>query len=370
MKTLLLLLPLFFMACTHSDSSNESKEEKKLLNIDALECAYFIKPNKEYPYGEMLTFPNCGKLVNGELQLRKKHLENLDFRKGSESDFGLTTVYANYPDVFYVTKEGKTQRMYLSDMGADHFQDRLARYLNSEDKMGFVNSKLEFVIPAKYDYATSFKNGIAIVSNGSHSEKVSDNPEEEHTHMVGGVWGAIDKKGKIIVEIKYASESEVEKVLKELKTNNFNLYNQHHYVFDISQPFKKETYTKALRWWRASLIKNIGYVDSKINSEVFLQTNIPLMVDEQQVIGDVYQSRKNPKRFYVVSASIIVDYSIKEAGTFGVAGISVHPTPSKKMVVVLAPQKHIPLFGVPLSDGKAGVEAPIFSGGRVDFYWF
>jgi len=333
-----------------------------------VECTYDTKPNKEYPYGDMLTFPDCGTLVKGKLQLTKKHLENINFKKSTEAR--LSTVYTNKGEVFYVTKNGKTQRMYFFDMGADYFQDRLARYLNSEDKMGFVNNKLHVIIPAKYDYATSFKNGVAIVSNGSHSEKVSDNPEEEHSHMVGGLWGAIDKKGTVVVPLKYGSEDEARKALKKYKLNHSNQYNNHHYVFDSSQPFKKETYTKALKRWRASLIKNIGYVDSKINSEVFLQTDISLMVDEEPVIGNVYQSRKNPKRFYVIPTSIIVDYSIKEAGTFGVAGISVHPTPSKKMVVVLAPQKHIPLFGIPLSDGKAEVEAPIFSGGRVDFYWY
>jgi len=217
MKNLLLLVPLFFMACTHSNSTKESKEEKKTLNIDPLQCAYQIKPNKEHPHGDMLTFPDCGKLVNGELQLMKKHLENMSFKKGTESDFGLTTVYADYPHVFYVSKEGKTQRMYFFDMGADYFEDGLARYLNSENKMGFVNTKLEVVIPAKYDYATFFQDGVAIVSIGSHSEKVSDHEEEEHSHMVGGVWGAIDKKGKVIVEMKYASEGEVRGLLKKRK---------------------------------------------------------------------------------------------------------------------------------------------------------
>ena len=368
MKILLLLLPLFFVACNSGISRKEQKEEKKLLNIDPLECTYYIKSNKEYPYGDMLTFPDCGTLVKGKLQLTKKHLENINFKKSTEA--GLSTVYTNKGEVFYVTKNGKTQRMYFFDMGADYFQDRLARYLNSEDKIGFVNSKLHVIIPAKYDYATSFKNGIAIVSNGSHSEKVSDNPEEEHTHMVGGLWGAVDKEDVFVVAMMYHSEDEARKALKEHKLNNSNQHHNHHYVFDSSQPFKKETYTKALKWWRASLIKNIGYVDSKINSEVFLQTDIPLMVDEEPVIGNVYQSRKNPKRFYVIPTSIIVDYSMKKAGTFGVAGISVHPTPSKKMVVVLAPQKYTPLFGVSLSDGKAEVEAPVFTGGRVDFYWF
>jgi len=224
-KTLLLLLPLFFVACNSGNSSKEQKKEKKLLNIDPLECTYYTKPNKEYPYGDMLNFPNCGKLVNGELQLSKKHFENMSFKKGSESDFGLTTVYANYPSfdyphVFYVTKKGKTQRMYFYDLGADYFEDGLARYLNNENKMGFVNSKLKVIIPAKYDYATFFKNEVAIVSSGSHREKVSDFEDEEHTHMVDGVWGAIDKKGKMIIEMKYDSEDEVEQVLKELKAHN------------------------------------------------------------------------------------------------------------------------------------------------------
>ena len=215
-RLLVMLAMIFMMGC--NNISNEPKKEKKPLTLDPFECTYYIKPNKAYPYGEMITFPNCGKLVNGELQLTKKHLENIDFKKGTESDFDLTTVYAHYPHVFYVTKEGKTQRMYFYDMGADYFSEGLARYLNHEDKMGFVNDKLEVIIPAKYDYVDSIQNGVAIVSNGSHSEKVSDDKEEEHSHMVGGIWGAIDKNGAVIVPLKYASEGEVREFLK--KRNN------------------------------------------------------------------------------------------------------------------------------------------------------
>jgi len=216
-KTLILILPLIFMAC---ESNSHSVD--KTNNIDPVECTYDTKPNKEYPYGDMLTFPDCGKLVNGELQLSKKHLQNMSFKKGSETEFGLTTVYISYPSfdyphVFYVTKKGKTQQMYFYDLGADYFEDGLARYLNSENKMGFVNSKLKVIISAKYDYATFFKNGVAIVSNGSHREKISDFEDEEHTRMIGGVWGAIDKKGTVIVPLKYGSEGKVIELLKKKK---------------------------------------------------------------------------------------------------------------------------------------------------------
>ena len=176
----------------------------------ALECTYYTKPSKKFPYGDMFQFKDCGEIIGDELHLNKKHLANMSFKKGEESTYGLSTVYSTQ-GTFYISKTGKSIKMYFYDMGADYFQEELARYI-SNGKIGFINPKLNIVISAKYDYASSFKNGLALVSNGCHTEQ--DKYDSEHSHIVGGLWGAINKEGKIIVPIEH-TQKEVERLVLE-----------------------------------------------------------------------------------------------------------------------------------------------------------
>ena len=176
----------------------------------ALECTYYTKPSKEFPYGDMLHFKDCGEIIGDMLHLKEKHLANMSFKKGDESDYGLSTVYSTQ-GVFYISKTGKSIKMYFHDMGADYFVEGLARYI-SHGKIGFINPKLHIVISAKYDHATSFKNGLAFVSNGCHKERDKDDPE--HSHIVGGLWGAIDKNGTVVVPVEHTRE-EVERLILE-----------------------------------------------------------------------------------------------------------------------------------------------------------
>ena len=166
---------------------------------------------------------------------------------------------------------------------------------------------------------------------------------------------------KPTVEIQ--TKKEVSKVIKRKNETNY-------FSFKIPASFKTKPYSKALKAWRKSLIKNLGYQDAKINSEVFLQTDISLEIDDNTTEKKIYQSHKNPNRFYVLSSSVIVDFSTSQVGTMGVSGVSLHLTPSKKMMVILAPAKHINLLGVLLSYGKTELpSAPIFDEKQVNYYW-
>ena len=158
-------------------------------------------------------------------------------------------------------------------------------------------------------------------------------------------------------------KEEVSKVTERENQNNY-------FSFKIPLSFKREPYSQALKSWRKSLIKNIGYQEAKINSETFLQTDIVLKMDGETIEKQIYQSRKNPNRFYLLNSSVIVDFSTSQVGTMGVSGISSHLTPSKRMIVVLAPSKHINLLGVLLSfSDKTEVPKPTFQGKEVKFYW-
>ncbi len=66
----------------------------------------------------------------------------------------------------------------------------------SKGKYGFMNDKLEIVIKPQFDFVYPFSDGKAQFCNGCKKE--SDG--EEHSRMVGGKWGYVDKNGKITVK--------------------------------------------------------------------------------------------------------------------------------------------------------------------------
>jgi len=56
----------------------------------------------------------------------------------------------------------------------------------SQRKYGFINLKNEVVIPAKFDGAKNFKNGLAAV-------------------RINGLWGFINTKGEMVIQPKYGT---------------------------------------------------------------------------------------------------------------------------------------------------------------------
>ena len=196
----------------HNDIGTEKRyysEIKKFIENGSknFACSYYTKPKTKGEYGDIESFEDCGTLIGDRLTLKQKHIDNIGFLKGREAQYQLNTIYSSV-GFFDVTREGKTLKMYIFDNGTDYFSEGLARYI-SHNKIGFTDTKLNIIIPAKYDFAYPFKDGIAIVSNGSHQERSF--PEDEHTYMVGGLWGAIDKSGTVIVPLKYGSAGEVER---------------------------------------------------------------------------------------------------------------------------------------------------------------
>lgn len=86
---------------------------------------------------------------------------------------------------------------FLYDNGPDYISESLARYVE-EGKMGFHNERCQKVIEALYDFAYPFENGYALVCNGCELQ-----PEGEHKRIVGGKYGILNKKGKIVLPIEY-----------------------------------------------------------------------------------------------------------------------------------------------------------------------
>jgi hypothetical protein len=85
---------------------------------------------------------------------------------------------------------------FIYDNGPDYVQDGLLRYVEN-GKMGFVDEAGKKIIPAEFDFVSSFENGSARFCNGCRSVK-----DGEHSTMdeKTGTWGSIDKKGKKLTQ--------------------------------------------------------------------------------------------------------------------------------------------------------------------------
>ncbi|MBF0588403.1 MAG: WG repeat-containing protein [Magnetococcales bacterium] len=99
-----------------------------------------------------------------------------------------------------IDQQGKVLlRPMTSDNGPDPFQEGLARFIQ-DNLVGFYNPSGRVVIPARFDFAWPFFDGTSSVCKACQKVRIG-----EHTTVEGGVWGMIDKKGKIIVPMRYLS---------------------------------------------------------------------------------------------------------------------------------------------------------------------
>jgi len=83
------------------------------------------------------------------------------------------------------------------DNGPDYFREGLARYIEN-DKIGFYDPAGNIAIPALYDFAFPFSEGLAIVCMGCNRKKMG-----EHSSISSGKWGFINKEGKLVIPLQY-----------------------------------------------------------------------------------------------------------------------------------------------------------------------
>jgi hypothetical protein len=89
-------------------------------------------------------------------------------------------------------------RPFIVDNGPDYFEEGLARFLEG-DKMGFFNRTGQVVIPARFDAAFPFHDGLAAVCVGARKVKQAGQP----TLTEGGQWGYIDRKGEVVIPPRF-----------------------------------------------------------------------------------------------------------------------------------------------------------------------
>ena len=161
------------------------------------QCAYTPVKSPENPDPELTPFADCGEIsAEGTLALTKEHSNNINF--GHD---GLACIYINRGRTFYVHKNGRSAEAQYFDNGCDYFVEGLARG-RVDNKIVFLNKKLEVVIRTRFDSASPFANGYAAVCNGGQEEKIG-----EHVVMRGGKCGYINRQGELVVPLRYSRET-------------------------------------------------------------------------------------------------------------------------------------------------------------------
>lgn len=132
----------------------------------------------------MVELPDCTAEIEGKFHFSPLLLNNA---AGKIFD-GMLTVYLQQ-NLYYVKPDGAYLSVINFDNGPDYFIEGLVRS-RVNGKIGYFDRQFKQVIPPVYDFGWSFENGRALVCIGCKPES-----EGEHTAMVGGSWGYIDKSG-------------------------------------------------------------------------------------------------------------------------------------------------------------------------------
>ena len=106
-------------------------------------------------------------------------------------------------ELFFALPSGRTAPALVFDNGPDYFVEGLARTVR-DGKVGFVNEELEVVVPRRWDFAFPFENGFARVCDGCSIVRETG---QEHGTLAGGIWGLIDRTGRIVVPVEHDLES-------------------------------------------------------------------------------------------------------------------------------------------------------------------
>ena len=106
-------------------------------------------------------------------------------------------------ELLFALASGRTAPALPFDNGADYFVEGLARTVR-DGKVGFVNERLELVVPRQWDFAFPFEGGFARVCSGCSTER---DDADSHGYLVGGAWGIVDRTGRIVVPVEHDRDS-------------------------------------------------------------------------------------------------------------------------------------------------------------------
>jgi hypothetical protein len=136
------------------------------------------------------TFDNCAKLFHdGRIRVSYKVREKIVFGKNDLGELYIEN------KCYWASRTGKIRRSHCVNNSPDAFVEGLARYVASTGKFGFIDDKLEVVIPPLFDFVFPFEKGKAKYCKGCVLV-----PDGENFNVQGGSWGIVNKNGKLVSE--------------------------------------------------------------------------------------------------------------------------------------------------------------------------
>lgn len=128
-------------------------------------------------------------------------------------------IWAAKGESFGVLVNGKFEIVANANKIWDFTNDSSLTYARKDKKVGFINTKGEWVIEPSYDKARAFKNGLAPVAkaktwgyiNEQGAEVIGFNYRDAEVFAANGLapvkekklWGFIDKTGKMVIPAQY-----------------------------------------------------------------------------------------------------------------------------------------------------------------------
>lgn len=146
-----------------------------------LSCTYFRS--------DLDQFEHCARRDGEMIRIAPAHLAQMHFRGG--------VAEVRIPEVgcLWARRDGLAVPVFVLDNGSDPFEQGLTRGTH-HGKVAFYDRHLRLVLATDYDWSFPFNGkGQALVCTGCRSDG------QQPASMVGGRWGIIDRKGRIVMPL-------------------------------------------------------------------------------------------------------------------------------------------------------------------------
>jgi hypothetical protein len=155
---------------------------------------------------------------------------------GSFSKEGIAAVMDEKGWVYINRKGIVLVRPFVVDNGPDYFSEGLARY-TERGRFGFFNERGGITIRAQYDFVLPFHEGLAAACTGCRFKR-----EAEHSSVVNGKWGFIDRRGRWVIKPAYESAGNFKygKATVTKKGHSQNVDRRGSVVSNVGQENQKE----------------------------------------------------------------------------------------------------------------------------------
>ncbi|MGE8686389.1 MAG: hypothetical protein ACN6PJ_04580 [Achromobacter sp.] len=138
---------------------------------------------------------HCAREEGGAIVFNPEYLRRMQFGGDGLAPAGLPSGWR------WVRPDGRSVSVLTYDNGPDEFEEGLARGRRPEG-MAYYDRRLNLALATSYAWAEPFSGGLAAVCT-----RCVIVPEGEHSMVVGGDWGAIDRQGRLALPLRPDAES-------------------------------------------------------------------------------------------------------------------------------------------------------------------